>query len=470
MKISALAETPLTGGAPDWCDRGVLNTVLETLENGLRVLLLELPHVHAVSSALLVKTGPRYERPATNGLSHLVEHLVFRGTEAHPSSLSFHTAVEALGGEINGLTHRDATTIHITVPPAHAVASLQLLAEVCTAPLMTGLAVERNVVIEEILDTCGADGTDLDIDSISRRILWDQHPMAMPVAGEAELVERFTAHQCRQWFEETFAANNAVLVIAGPIDRDTILDAARASFGGMRRGFAMIEPAPPVPVRRPAIHVQPTDDAQVSVLLTFPAPPEDHPDFTALLVLRRILDDGFGARLRQAICEQRGLAYSLCVSMDAYKDAGAIDLEVTCAPNKLVRVVERMLITLRELIHAPVAPDELHRAKTRHVAELEFSLDNPTELCSWYGGAALLGLSVDYEVRRQELEAVTCDDLQRLAAQIFDTEAALLTLLGPVEDDQARRLELLLQRPYESTFWFETEEDEEETPALELVG
>lgn len=455
---------------PGWCHEGVLKTALDTLANGLKVLHIELPHVHAVSCALLVRGGPRYELPRTNGLSHMVEHLLFRGTANHPSSLEFHTAVEALGGEINGQTQRDAVTIHLTVPPTHAAAGLDLLAEVCTTPLMTGLSVERNVVIEEILDAYAADGSELDIDSISRRLLWDGHPMSMPVAGEVELVERFTRDQCRRWFEELFVARNAVLVIAGPTDRAAMLDAAARAFAGMPRGFSMLEPPPPAPVTRPAIHVQPTDDAQVTALLTFPSIPEAHPDFTALLLLRRILDDGFSARLRQAICEQRGLAYSMGVSLDAYRDVGALDIEVTCAPKKLVRTVERILITLRALIHAPVDPGELTRAKTRHMADLEFSLDNPSELSSWYGGAALLDLDVDYDLRRRELEAVTPCDLLRLARQIFDTDNALLTLLGPVEDDQARRLELLLGRPYESTFWFEDADSEDEPPPLELAG
>lgn len=460
----------MTASVPDCSDEGVLKTALDTLDNGLDVLHIELPHVHAVSIALLVRAGPRYETPRTNGLSHLVEHLLFRGTTRHPSSLEFHTAVEALGGEINGQTQRDAITIHLTVPPVHAAAGVELLAEVCTVPLMTGLAVERNVVIEEILDTCAADGTDLDIDSISRRLLWDGHPMSMPVAGEVELVERFTTPQARRWFEETFVARNAVLVIAGPMDPAAAMEAARA-FEAMPRGFALDEPVPPPVLDRPAIHVQPTDDAQVTALLTYPSIPEAHPDFTALLLLRRILDDGFSARLRQAICEQRGLAYSLGASVDAYRDVGALDLEVTCAPKKLVRAVERMLITLRELLHEPVEGAELARAKTRHLAELEFSLDAPTELCSWYGSAALLGLDVDYEARRRELEAVTPEDLLRLARHLFDPDKALLTLVGPVDEDQARRLELLMGRPYQSTFWFHSEDAEEEAPpTLVLAG
>src|SRR5687768_18564645 len=106
----------------------------------------------------MVRGGPRYESLRENGISHLVEHLVLRGTRTHPHSRDFHVAVEAIGGEINGLTQRDACTIHITVPPRHAREGLRLLGETCTEPAMDGIDIERNVVIEEILDTYDCDG------------------------------------------------------------------------------------------------------------------------------------------------------------------------------------------------------------------------------------------------------------------------------------------------------------------------
>jgi predicted Zn-dependent peptidase len=425
----------------------VLTVASRTLSNGLTVLVLRLPHLHAVTESLMVRGGPRYERPEDNGLTHLVEHLLFRGTQQHPDGLSFHVAVEALGGEINGVTQRDACTVHLTVPPRNATAGLALLAESTISPLLSGIDVERDVVIEEILDTTGGDGQDLDLDNLSRQVIWRGHPMGRPVAGTLAKVEGFTTPQARAHFRQVFTAENAVLCVAGLVDEEQIFEAAARAFGPMPRGQRLSEIGPPVPVRGLPVQIHGTDDAQVSVLYTFPAPHENHPDFGALLLLRRILDDGFSSRLRQAICEQRGLAYSLGVSVDAYGDACLLDLELACAPRKVVTVIEELERTLDGLTKGPIGDDELARAKTRHVADLEFSLDDPDEIASWYGAAHLIGCNGGLGERLREVMAVTPESLQKLAQSVFDRDASLLSLMGPIKARELARLEKALLRP-----------------------
>lgn len=425
----------------------MLTVESRVLENGLTVLVLRLPHVHAVTASFLVRGGPRYERPEDNGLTHLVEHLLFRGTKAHPDGLSYHVAVEALGGEINGITQRDACTVHLTVPPRSAEAGLELLAEAVLSPLLGGIEVERDVVIEEILDTTGSDGRDLDLDNLSRHAIWAGHPMARPVAGTLARVEGFTQAQAKAHFHELFTATNGVLCVAGPVDPERIFAAAGRAFLGMRQGTTLVEVGPPVPARGLPVQVHDSDDSQVSVLYTFPAPHENHPDFGALLLLRRILDDGFSSRLRQAICEQRGLAYSLSTSVDAYGDACLLDLELACAPRKVVAVVEELERALDALTRRPIGDDELARAKTRHVADLEFSLDDPDEIASWYGSAHLIGCNGGLGERLREVMAVTPASLMKLAQDVFDRDASLLSLMGPAKARDLARLEKLLHRP-----------------------
>jgi predicted Zn-dependent peptidase len=433
----------------------VLDVVRRTLPNGLAVLVLELPHLHSVSLALMVRSGPRYESATEQGVSHLVEHLVFRGTVPHPDGRSLNFAVEAIGAEINGLTQRDATTIHMTVPPRSAVEGLQLLGEVCTRPVLSGIEVERHVVLEELLDTLDADGRELDPDNLSRRVLWSGHPLSMPIAGTRESVEALTEAKCRAHFEKTFVARNSVLCVAGTVDREAIFAAASRAFGGMPIGAPLDEPAPPVPPIRAPISVRTTHDSQVTVLLSHPGPHENHPDFAKLLLLRRILDDGLGSRLRQAVCEERGLAYSISATIDAYADAAAIDVELACAPRKLSAAVEATLSALRALAEGPISEGELARAKIRHRAELEFALDDPGEMCGWYGAMELVRANVGYEERLEEVMAVTAADLHALAKRIFEAQLAVATLVGPVEEGDARRLELLLGRDAQSTVWMD---------------
>jgi predicted Zn-dependent peptidase len=439
----------------------VLNAVGKTLANGLRVVVLELPHLHAVSLALLVRTGPRYETEAKNGISHLVEHLVFRGTVDHPDSSALNVAVEALGGEINGLTQRDATTIHMTIPPRSAAQGLMLLGEICTRPLLSGLDVERDVVMEELLDTLDANGCELDADVLSRRVLWNNHPIGLPIAGTPATVEAITEEECRTHFLRTFVADNSVLCVAGPVTVAEMMQVAERAFANMPRGVALEEPSAPVPPVRAPIQVQAMEDSQVTVLLTYPAPHENHAEFAALLLLKRVLDDGLGSRLRQAVCEQRGLAYSLSASIDAYSDIGALDVELACAPKKLVPAIEQTLATLAELARAPISEAELERVKIRHRAELEFALDDPSEMCGWYGAMELVRCRASYEERMAEVMKVTAAELKALAQRILDPTLAILTLIGPADDSDVRRLELLIGREAQSTVWLDdgTEDD-----------
>lgn len=456
------------------CSGFVLDVVQETLPNGLRVIVLELPHLHSVSHALMVRTGPRYETESTNGISHLVEHLVFRGTDDHPDSYVLNIAVEALGGEINGLTQRDATTIHMIVPPRSALPGLELLGEICTRPLLRGIEIERDVVLEEILDTLDASGSELDSDVLSRRLLWAGHPMSMPIAGTPASVERLSEVGCRAHFRNTFVAQNGVLCIAGPANAKDVLGAAARAFEGMPPGSPLPEIGPPKPPSRAPIQVQSVEDSQVSLLLSYPAPHENDPEFAALLLLKRVLDDGLGSRLRQAVCEQRGLAYSLSASIDAYSDAAAIDIELACAPKKLVPAVEQTLLTLRGLADSRVSDGELERAKIRHRADLEFALDDPTEMCGWYGAMELVRSRASYDQRLREVMTVSPLDVQTLARRIFEPLRSVVTLVGPVDDPEVHRLELLFGREASSTVWLNADEGSDDgtgqAPTLAAAG
>jgi predicted Zn-dependent peptidase len=438
----------------------------KTLSNGLRITVLELPHLHAVSHAFLVRSGPRYETKQENGISHLVEHLLFRGTVDHPSSYELNVSVEALGGEVNGLTQRDATTIHMTVPPPAAAQALMLLGEMCTRPLLSGIDIERDVVMEELLDTLDTSGLELDGDTLSRRVLWGEAGLGQPIAGTPENVESFSEAQCRAWFERAFNGDNSVLCIAGPVDSKEMFAVAERAFSLLPRGRALPEPKAPVPPQRAPIQLQEMDDSQVTVLLTFPAPHENDRDFATLLLLKRLLDDGFSTRLRQAVCEQRGLAYSLSANVDAYGDAGALDIELACAPKKMVAAIEQTLATVRELSRVRVPEPELARAKVRHRAELEFALDDPSEMCGWYGAMALMGCSASYEERLAEVLRVTAADILKLAERIFDPTLAVLTLIGPAEESDLRKLELSLGREALSTVWLNEESSDEEEDAF----
>lgn len=418
----------------------MLDVRRHVLPNGLPVIVLPRPGLHAVALAFMVRGGPRFEAPADNGLSHLLEHMIFRGTASYPSSYAINAAIEAVGGEVNGYTQRDVLSIHMTVPRESATAGLELLAELCLRPRLTGLAVERDVVVEEIRDGHDAHGRDVDIDLLSRRVLWPRHPMAQPITGSIPRVMTFSEADVLRYHQRLFGAANGVLVVAGAVDPELVLQLAERDWQALPRG-RRLDPPPPSPARAHApIYLQRTEDSQVSFAFAFPAPHENDPDFTALLLLKRVLDDGFASRLRRSLVEESGLAYSASASVDAYADLAVLDLEASVSPRKLQTAVEAVLGTIRQLTLEPVSPEELARAERRHRAELEFGLDDPAELASWYGTTELVECPSSYLDRFRQGAHVTPESLLEVARRVFRPELGALTLVGPVRRSELRLL------------------------------
>ncbi|MBI4821327.1 MAG: insulinase family protein [Deltaproteobacteria bacterium] len=427
-----------------------LRVTRQRLDGGLRVLVLELPHLHSVTLAFMVKAGPRFETPEQNGVSHMVEHLLLRGTELHPTSFALSSAIEVLGGDINGLTQRDAMTIHMSVPGRAAEAALGILGEIVTLSKLEGLDIERKVVLEELLDTLDRRGLETDPDALSRLALWRGHPLGMPVAGTRTTVTAIDDTSCHTHADRILCAENAVLCVVGPVDPQAILRTAGQAFAELPRGTTLPSGAKPDCPINPPIQIQTTDDAQATLLFSFPAPHENDPSFVKLLLLRRLLDDGFASRLRQEVCESRGLAYSLSAGVDAYEDAAAFDVEVTCAPSNVAVTTQIILDTLWNARAAPVSAEELARITARHRSELEMALDDPDEMASWLGATELMGYSSGYEDRINEAMTVTGDELTRLAEEILRPERCLLTVVGPARRS-VRKLERLLGRAAGST-------------------
>lgn len=375
---------------------------------------------------------------------------MLRGTEARRDSYTLSAAIESLGGDVNGLTQRDAMTLHLTVPATSAVEGVRILGEIVTTPLLAGLDIERNVVLEEILDTLDHRGRETDPDALSRLTLWAGHPLGLPVAGTRATVAALTEDDCRAQYETLVAASNGVLSVAGPVNGDQIFTEASEAFASLRRGRRLVSPTPLDLSEKPPIQLQSTDDAQVSLLFTYPAPHENDPEFPALLMLRRLLDDGFASRLRQAVCETRGLAYSVGASVDAYEDAGAFDVELSCTPDKVSEVAKVVVETLESVGSFGLSDEELLRIRARHAADVAFSRDDPAEMVAWYASSELLGASGTFESRAARATQVEPAQIASLAARVFSRDRCLLTLVGPARKG-LRDLERLLGRPARSS-------------------
>ncbi len=404
----------------------------DTLASGLTVVTVETKALHSAMAAVYVRVGSRHETVKTNGVSHVLEHLFFRGSKRYPDSVQMNAAVEAAGGNLNGVTMRDSSYFYTPIHPGGVDVALRILGDMLTQPRLVQLETEKRVILEEMLDEVDERGRDIDVDNLAKRQLYGTHPLSFKIAGTTETVKKLTMREVKEHFAKFYVTGNVVVAVGGPVKREDVVKRVRQSFAKLPRG-PRVEETPPVVLAKsePALSYVTLDESQVEFRLTFPAFAENHPDHTALGLLRRVLDDGLSSRLPHRIVEKRGLAYSIGATLESFHDTGTFDVDGACAPEHLGPVVEECLRTLATLRAGKMTREELTRAQTRYAMHLDFLQDSPGDLCGWFGGTELFRPAETFAQRAEAARAVPVKDLQRVASAVLTHAALHCIAVGP---------------------------------------
>jgi len=416
------------------------------LPNGVRVVTVPAPRLHSAMVALYVRAGSRHETAATNGVGHFLEHLFFRGSKRYPDTVAMNALVEAAGGSLNGMTARDHGCYYTPLHGDELATGLAVLGDIIRRPLLRDLDVEREIILEEILDEVDARGRDIDPDNLSKRLAFHGHPLGLKIGGTPRTVRAITAGQVREHHRRFYVGANMVLCVAGPVREEQVAALAEEHLGALPRGRRSVDLPPPAWPEGPRLELIAHDDAQSELSLAFPCPPEWHPDYPAHLVIRRVLDDGLSSRLPFEVVERQGLAYSLHAGIDTFSDAGLFVVDGACAPRKLPRLVEEVLKVLSGLVEKPLPAEELLRVQRRHRTTLAFSLDSAAELAGWYGSGELLEAPETFEERCRRVEQVSAADVQRVARTTFTRTNLLGVFVGPSGARARARLRAAVER------------------------
>jgi predicted Zn-dependent peptidase len=413
---------------------------VDTLPSGLKLVTVEAPHLHSAMVAVYVRVGSRHETPDNNGVSHFLEHLFFRGSKGNPNTVRMNARVEAAGGNLNGVTTRDASTFYSPVHPEGVGVALEVLGDMLTRPALTGLAVERRIILEEMLDEIDEHGRDIDIENLSKRALWGHHPMAQKIAGTQDSVRAMTDAKVRAHYQRYYCGGNMVLAVAGPVSHRAVRPQAARAFRHLRAGPMSTETAPPAPPAGPRWKHVHLPEAQIEFRLSFAGVAEDHPDAKVLHLLRRVLDDGLSSRLPYDIVESRGLAYSVGASFETFHDAGLFEIDGACAPENMPALLRQLFRTLGSLKEGKISAEELARAKRRSAMHFGFLQDSPADLAGWYGGNLLFRQPVSIALRTRETNAITRAQLVAVAKKYLVRDQLLLTTVGHrLRRDEVRR-------------------------------
>jgi predicted Zn-dependent peptidase len=436
-----LARTRVRGRATARVSTSFCEAKRRVLPNGLRVITVPAPGLHSAMIALYVRAGSRHEQAEVNGVSHFLEHLFFRGSQAWPDTVAMNAAVESAGGNLNGITARDHGCYYTPIHADEIVTGLAILGDMIRRPLLREMDVEREIILEEILDEVDGDGRDIDADNLSKRLAFGSHPLAFKIAGTPEIIRSIGEDEVRAHHERFYVGANLVLCVAGPVRESMVHELAEEHLGALPRGRLSRDLPPPRWPSGPSLEHVDHDDAQSELCLNFPCPPEHHPDYPVHLCIRRLLDDGLSSRLPFEIVERRGLAYSLHAGIDAFADSGMFVVDGACAPKKMPRVASEILRVLGELATRSVGEEELSRVQRRHRMTLAFSLDSAAELAGWYGSGEVLHAPEGFEERCLRVEKVTAADVMRVARATFTRRNLVGVFVGPTTVRSRRELE-----------------------------
>jgi predicted Zn-dependent peptidase len=443
------ATTELQAGAPPAPASFPMNSTfspvreieMTTLANGVRVITEAMPHVRSVSVGIWIGTGSRRETSEQNGISHFIEHMLFKGT-TNRSAEDIARSVDSIGGNLDAFTAKELVCFNTKVLDEHLALAFDVLADLVLHPVFRAedIEKEKGVILEEI--KMEADSPDYLVHEIFSSNFWKDHPLGKPILGTPQSVKRFDQGMIRQYYDGVYAPSNLIVTAAGNLTHEPLVEL-------VRRYFETLPPSAPPPAdQTPATHARialrnKKALEQVHLCLGVPSYPLPHQERFACYVLNTLLGGGMSSRLFQNIRERQGLAYAVFSELNPYRDTGCLSIYAGTSVESARQVVESITNEFRQLKQQPVTQEELRRAKDHLKGSLMLSLESTASRMSNLARQEMyFGRFFTLDELVESIETVTADDVQRIAQTFFDSRQIALTILGNLEDFKLGREDL----------------------------
>jgi predicted Zn-dependent peptidase len=407
-----------------------------TLDNGLRLVTAYMPHTRSVAISYFIGTGSRYEDDENAGISHFIEHMLFKGTKKRPTSAEICTVVEGVGGIINAGTDKELTIFWCKIARTHFAEALDVLTDILLNPLFDPAEIEkeRQVIIEEI--NMSLDSPAQRVSMLIDELLWPGHPLGRDVAGTRESVAAISREMMLDYLSRRYRPGNAVLAVAGDIRHKEVVAAVNKAVAHWPKGEP---PDAYFPFRgkmgrRVLIEKRPTEQTQLC--LSLPGLSIVHPGRFRLDLLNVILGEGMSSRLFTQIRDKLGLVYSIQSYAEHFLDTGAFTVAAG-VDDKNLRVAIRAILEELARLKVTIPETELAKAKELFKGRILLRMEDSRSVAGWMGGQEILTgeiLSVDEVIAI--VEAITAEELQKLANDLLAGEKLRLAVVGPVSPDE----------------------------------
>ena len=410
-------------------ERDILTT---TLPNGIKVITEAMAHVRSVSVGIWISSGSRRESAEENGVSHFIEHMLFKGT-TNRSAEEIARSVDSIGGNLDAFTAKEMVCFNTKVLDEHLPFAMDVLGDLVLNPCFReeDIEKEKGVILEEIkMDN---DSPDYLVHEIFSSNFWKDHPLGKPILGTRETVKRFNRGMMRDYYHSVYTPSNLLITAAGNLQHDRLVNLARERFEALRK--AEPEPVQHAPATHARISLRSKKDLeQVHVCIGVPSYPIPHADRFTCYVLNTMLGGGMSSRLFQNIRERQGLAYAVFSELNPYSDTGCLSVYAGTSLESAKRVVESVLKEFTDLKQSPAPDEELRRAKDHLKGSLMLSLESTSSRMSNLARQEMhFHRFFSLDELAESIELVTAQDVQRVAQTFFDQKQVALTVLGNLD-------------------------------------
>lgn len=399
------------------------------LPNGLIVVSEQMTHLRSVTVGIWIKTGSRDEVPEVNGISHFLEHMVFKGT-GKLSAEAIAREVDSIGGNLDAFTAKECVCFNIKVLDEHLPRAMDVLSDMVLDPIFAeeDIRKERSVVLEEI--KMDEDSPDYLVHEIFTQNFWKDDPLGKPILGTKETVRRFDQSTLKECYGKRFIPGNMIISAAGNVDHEAFVDLVRRRFEVLPAASNGLHGSPPRTFSRIMMRNKKSLE-QVQICIGVPSYPISHPNRYSSYVLNTLLGGGMSSRLFQNVREKQGLAYSIFSELNPYRDTGCMAVYAGTSRESVPKVVESVIAEFRNIKEAVVDLEELDRAKSQLKGNLMLSLESSTARMS---NLARQEMYYDHFFGLNEIieriEAIRPEDVQDVAREFFQPEKIAVTVLG----------------------------------------
>lgn len=393
------------------------------LSNGLRVVVEYIPTCRSVSFGIWVKTGSRNETPENNGVSHFIEHMLFKGTERH-SAKDIADLFDGIGGNVNAFTAKEYTCYFAKVLDQHLPIAVDALADMFFNSQMDAgeLAKEKNVILEEI--SMYEDTPDDKVHDEASRAAYGDHPLAYSILGLEDRLNAMDGDSLRAYMKSNYRIDNTVIAVAGNVEESALIELLEKHFGAFRNTGSDIAVSTPAFNGQYLFHKKKTE--QNHICISFPGCSIADPQLYAMILLNNAVGGGMSSRLFQEIREKRGLAYSVYSYHTSYADSGLFTVYAGTAPKQTKEVLDLTLEQMHDLAVKGLTDAELHRGKEQLKGSLILSLESTSSRMNRLGkNELMLGRHYTLDEMLERIDSVQMSDIQAVTKRMLSVPFAV---------------------------------------------